>query len=162
MAPSRRQPAGPPAGDTWADFTGWAIWLDHAYELELPICWTQHEGLVHSLTALWQLWLSAYAEPDEGKKAAAGAPAAWHLQFYLPWADRWRAGNLPGAEHRQAGRAHRPYERIGDLHDGLDEHVRTVVNSRIDSTYRRSAHALGTELGSAAVVGAFYSSAGAP
>jgi hypothetical protein len=64
--PTDRQPARAPTGASWADFAEWVAWLDDAYELNLPTCWAQHDGVGHILAALWDAWLAVYSRPRKG------------------------------------------------------------------------------------------------
>ncbi|MGI8665568.1 MAG: DUF4913 domain-containing protein [Jatrophihabitans sp.] len=84
--PTNRQPLRAPAQDNWADFTDWVIWLDDAYELNLMTCWMLHEGVVHTLSALWDAWLAVYSQRTAKAAQPPGdtARAAWHVQFRRP------------------------------------------------------------------------------
>lgn len=111
--PSLWAPSAPPFGSTWADFIGWTAWLDTAYELQLPRCWTLHEGLVHSLTALWHPWRSVYAAPiaSGGAPPAHGGPSQWHTSHLYPLRDRLqRPDGAPGSACRN--RDHRAYSPV--------------------------------------------------
>lgn len=156
LQPSPWQPARPPAGSTWADFTGWVTWLDTAYEMNLPGCWSRHEGLVHPLSALWHLWRQVYAAPSPGTLPAPGGPASWHVQYLYPFLDRLADQKLPG--HRCRHGAHKNYEHNPNLTDALGDHgAHAMSNGAVQS---EAGHArldvLGPVLGATSTIGVLY------
>lgn len=103
--PSAWAPEAAPFGSTETDFHTWISWANHTYELDLPHCWPQHPGLVHTLGALWHLWRAVYATPPgiDGYPAPGGV-AQWHLAYLLPLRDRLqRPDGAPGASCRTKG-----------------------------------------------------------
>ena len=134
LTPSPWQPARPAPGSTWLDFTEWVVWLDHAYELDLPECWIRHEGLVHTVAGLWHLWRSSYAETASGGMPGPGGPAVWHTQFFYPFRDRLFNGSLPGAQCRMKPR-HQAYSRA--LMNGEPSNLHTAPGPPPGASLRR-------------------------
>lgn len=65
----------------WLDLNAWIEWLRTEYALPatvIPPYWHRHPELVWELSALHTHWQGAY-DPQ----AAAGAAAAWHLDFRM-------------------------------------------------------------------------------
>jgi hypothetical protein len=91
---------------------------DNAYEVNLPACWSLHEGAVHALSALWEAWRAVYLRSD--KLPAMTAPAGWHVQFQRPITTALLAEGSPLALCRKQ-EAHSPYRRPRTfLPDALD------------------------------------------
>ena len=118
--PSIWTPHRPPFGSTLDDFCSWIEWVDTAYELDLPDCWALHEGLVHTLSALWHAWRAVYAQPGSPSNAtpAHGGPIQWHTSHLLPLRDRLlRPDGVPSAGCRT--RSHRGYSRTHSVAETL-------------------------------------------
>lgn len=65
----------------WLELNAWVDWLRLEYGLQpnvIPPYWHRHSELVWELSAIHASWQGAY-DPQ----AAAGAAAAWHLDFRL-------------------------------------------------------------------------------
>ena len=133
--PSTWAPAVPPFGSTLDDFCSWTGWLDTAYELDLPDCWVLHEGLIHTLTALWHAWRAVYAQPGSPSAStpAHGGPVAWHTSHLLPFRDRLqRPDGLPGAGCRT--RSHRPYTRAHSIDETVSDALADAADNGLSDS----------------------------
>lgn len=157
LQPSPWTPSRAPFGSTWADFTTWVEWIDSAYEVDLPTCWVSHEGLVHTLAALWHLWRGVYARGQDGALPAAGGAASWHDTFFYPFRAQVAAKTVPGGGcSRNAD--HRTYTRRDNLTGALDQRIQNPdaennVHGPAEETALRE---LIPDLGPSALIGILY------
>ncbi len=167
--PTDRQPARAPTGISWADFAAWVDWLDDAYELALPVCWAEHEGVVHTLAALWDAWLAVYSLPRKGKDTgpppAETARAGWHVQFLRPILTDLREERSPleACRRNESHAGYIPRGRRTRLPDALDHLAASVTDPQDgagdvlrDESETTRFDALSHTLGSAAVLGVLY------